>query len=97
MKSIEVLKGSGSILYGPQTIGGVINYITESPPLDSRISLNIKGGENGFFTGQAGYGTTVDNVGFKFVYLHKQADKLGITRYNINDLTAKLKIQNTSA
>ena len=94
MKSIEVLKGSGSILYGPQTIGGVINYITESPPLDSRISLNIKGGASGFFTGQAGYGTTVDKVGFKFVYLHKQADKLGITRYNINDLTAKLKIQN---
>lgn len=32
MKSIEVLKGSGSILYGPQTIGGVINYITYDPP-----------------------------------------------------------------
>ncbi len=93
MKSIEVLKGSGSILYGPQTIGGVINYITEAPPLNSRISLNIKGGENGFFTGQAGYGTTVDNVGIKFEYLHKRADKLGITRYDINDLTAKLKIQ----
>ena len=26
---IEVIKGSGSILYGPQTMGGVINYETE--------------------------------------------------------------------
>lgn len=29
---IEVLKGSGSLLFGPQTIGGVINYITPVPP-----------------------------------------------------------------
>jgi len=28
MARLEVLKGSGSILFGPQTIGGVINYIT---------------------------------------------------------------------
>ena len=28
MKGIEILKGSGSILFGPQTIGGVINYLT---------------------------------------------------------------------
>ncbi|MFA7627462.1 MAG: TonB-dependent receptor plug domain-containing protein, partial [Candidatus Kapaibacterium sp.] len=28
MSSIEVLKGSGSIIHGPQTIGGVLNYIT---------------------------------------------------------------------
>ena len=31
-ESIEVLKGAGQILYGPQTIGGVINYITPPPP-----------------------------------------------------------------
>ncbi|HXG85638.1 MAG TPA: TonB-dependent receptor plug domain-containing protein, partial [Pyrinomonadaceae bacterium] len=27
MRRVEVLKGSGSILYGPQTIGGVINFV----------------------------------------------------------------------
>jgi Fe(3+) dicitrate transport protein len=93
MKSIEVLKGSGSILYGPQTIGGVINYITNDPPLISRVALNIRGGENGFFTGRASYGSTIDNVGFNIGFLHKQAEKLGVTRYNINDITAKMKFQ----
>ena len=93
MNSIEILKGSGSILYGPQTIGGVINYITYDPPLYSKISLNIKGGENGYFNIQTGYGSTIDNVGFQVNLLHKQADKLGITRYDINDLTAKMKFQ----
>ena len=93
MKSVEVLKGSGSILYGPQTVGGVINYITNDPPLDPIFALSLRGGDGNYFTGQAGYGTTVDNVGFQLGILHKQADKLGITRFDINDLTAKIGFQ----
>lgn len=93
MKSIEVLKGSGSILYGPQTIGGVINYITYDPPLSHSLSLQVRGGDGGYFNGQAAYGTTVDNVGFQLGFLHKQADRIGITRFDINDLTAKIRFQ----
>ena len=29
---IEVLKGPGSLLFGPQTVGGTVNYITPAPP-----------------------------------------------------------------
>lgn len=29
---IELMKGAGQILFGPQTIGGLINYITPAPP-----------------------------------------------------------------
>ena len=93
MKSVEVLKGSGSILYGPQTIGGVINYITNDPPLESIFSLQLRGGDGGYLNGKTEYGTTVDNVGFQIGFLHKQADKLGVTRFDINDLTAKIKFQ----
>lgn len=93
MKSIEVLKGSGSILYGPQTIGGVINYITYDPPLSNSLSLRLRGGDGGYFNGQAAYGTTVDNVGFQLRFLHKQTDKIGITRFDINDLTAKIRLR----
>ena len=91
MKSIEILKGSGSILFGPQTIGGVINYVTNDPPLDSRTTLNLRGGKDGYFVGKASYGTTLDNVGVHFNFLHKQADKLGITNFDVNDITAKIK------
>ena len=93
MKSVEILKGSGSILYGPQTIGGVINYITYDPPLEPVLSLMLRGGESGYLNTQAGYGNTIDNVGFQVGLLHKQADRLGITSFDINDVTAKLKFQ----
>src|SRR5687767_9966791 len=32
MRRVEVLKGSGSILFGPQTVGGVVNFVTPDPP-----------------------------------------------------------------
>lgn len=91
MKRIEILKGSGSILFGPQTIGGVINYITADPPLVSTAGFNLRGGSGGFVSGQLSYGTTLDNIGVQVGYLHKRADKLGITRFNVNDLTAKIR------
>ncbi|OGU75960.1 MAG: hypothetical protein A2V93_05265 [Ignavibacteria bacterium RBG_16_34_14] len=93
MKSIEILKGSGSILFGPQTIGGVINYITDDPPADQRISLNFTAGEKGYFLGKASYGTTFENIGVNFNFLHKQADKIGVTNFDVNDITAKVKFQ----
>lgn len=91
MKRVEILKGSGSILFGPQTIGGVINYITADPPITSTTAIRLRGGSGGFGSAQVSYGTTIDNVGFNVNVLHKRADKLGITRFNVNDLSAKLR------
>ncbi|MGH7753776.1 MAG: TonB-dependent receptor plug domain-containing protein, partial [Gemmatimonadales bacterium] len=35
MERIEVVKGSGSILFGPQTVGGVVNFVTPDPPAEA--------------------------------------------------------------
>jgi Fe(3+) dicitrate transport protein len=32
VRGIEVVKGSGNVLFGPQTIGGVVNFLTILPP-----------------------------------------------------------------
>lgn len=42
--AIEVLKGSGQIVFGPHTVGGVINYITPRPPEDAEGRLLVRGG-----------------------------------------------------
>ncbi|MBX2991356.1 MAG: TonB-dependent receptor plug domain-containing protein [Bacteroidetes bacterium] len=91
MARLEVLKGSGSILFGPQTIGGVINYITADPPAEPSGSLNTRIGNDGFFTTLLKYGTTSGNVGAQINLLRRQADNLVTTRFRISDLSTKLK------
>ncbi len=92
MEAIEVLKGSGQILFGPQTIGGVINYITADPPKTSKGYVKLRGGEGGFFTGLFGYGDTYDNIGVQVNYLRKQANDIGPTNFTINDFSSKVKL-----
>ena len=45
---LEVIKGSGAINFGPQTMGGVINYFTRRPRNEFGGSLKMTAGENGF-------------------------------------------------
>jgi len=45
---LEVIKGSGAINFGPQTMGGVINYFTRRPRNDFGGLLKVSGGENGY-------------------------------------------------
>lgn len=93
MAGVEVLKGSGQILYGPRTIGGVINYITANPPEEETLSLKLRGGENGYFSGLLGYGNTFGNTGVQFNLLRKQVDGLGVSTFDINDFTGKVNFQ----
>tara|TARA_Y100000590_G_scaffold77997_1_gene86593 strand:- start:8047 stop:10515 length:2469 start_codon:yes stop_codon:yes gene_type:complete len=56
---IEVIKGSGTIKFGPQTMGGVINYYTRRPRNNYGGLLRLKAGENGynsFFAEIGGWG-----------------------------------------
>lgn len=63
MESIEVLKGAGQILYGPQTVGGVINYLTPSIPRTPGAGLSIAGGSRAFTNVHARAGGTFGEAG----------------------------------
>ncbi len=93
MSGVEILKGSGSILYGPQTIGGVINYITVDPPLEPRGSVMVRGAQGGFLTSMVSYGNTYEKTGYHVNYLRKQADSIGTTNFRVNDLSARVRSQ----
>lgn len=91
MKRVEILKGSGSILFGPQTVGGVINYITRQPPRTPTFSARVQGGSNDFYSGLFSYGGTWGDVGVDAMYLHKQgAGFRDHSSFTIHDLTTQL-------
>jgi Fe(3+) dicitrate transport protein len=92
MSGVEVLKGSGQILYGPQTVGGVINYITADPPAEEEIRFRIQGGSGRYLSALGSYGNTFDKTGVQITYLRKQAEAMGPTDFQVNDFSAKLKI-----
>lgn len=89
MAGIEILKGSGQILYGPQTIGGVVNYLTPNPPSEQEGSVRIQGGQGGFFSGLVNYGNTYGNTGMQVNLLKKQAQNIGPTEFDITDFNTK--------
>ncbi len=46
---IEVLKGAAQVRFGPQTIGGVINYITPAAPDEFMARVSAQGGNRDAF------------------------------------------------
>jgi Fe(3+) dicitrate transport protein len=91
MSGIEVLKGNGSILFGPQTIGGVINYITADPPNEPSSSVSFKGGELGYFNSRITHGNTLNRTGYYLDFTRKQADNFGPTQFRLHDLNTKIQ------
>lgn len=89
-EAIEVLKGSGQIAYGPQTIAGVINYITPNPPQKPGFSFKLEGGNRSFFNGGAGFGGTFGKFGTIVNFNHKQGDgSRENTNFKLYDLASK--------
>lgn len=89
MEGVEVLKGSGQILYGPQTIGGIVNYITAEPSLKPSLRFRFMGGQGLLMNGFLNFSTTYKHVGMSISYLRKQAEAVGPTWFRINDVTTK--------
>ena len=73
-RGIEVLKGSGQIMYGPSTVGGVINYITPEPPDNFGGSVTLLGGNRDYLNGHILLGGTWKKVGLLADYMRKQGD-----------------------
>lgn len=72
---IEVVKGSGQILYGPQTIGGMINFVTKPVPKDGFAgSVQATAGNNDFTGLHANVGYGDERGGIMFDALQNKGD-----------------------
>ena len=90
IESIEVLKGSGQIAYGPSTVGGVINYVTAVPPPGTAASATLEAGTRDFFNGYGTVGTTRGRLGLLGSYMRRQgAGARDHTYSSLDDVTGK--------
>jgi len=69
MSGLEILKGSSQIKYGPETTGGVINYLSTPIPTDTRGFLSAAYGSNNDIRVHANYGGTTATSWGSFGYL----------------------------
>jgi len=91
VERIEVLKGSGQILYGPQTMGGMINFVTRPVPTNGTAgSVKITGGNNGYYDGHFNVGTGTENGGFMVDVLKKRGDGIRTEHgFDLQDVALK--------
>jgi iron complex outermembrane receptor protein len=64
IQNIEVVKGPTSSIYGPEAIGGTINFISVRPPLDTEFKLGIQSDQWGFKRLLVSGGSTIGKFGF---------------------------------
>jgi Fe(3+) dicitrate transport protein len=88
---IEFLKGSGQLLHGPQSIGGVMNMITRMPPTTPTGHVEIRGGNNNYANTHFDYGGTWGKNGYLLDVTHFQSDTPRFTnqRAKVDDVTFK--------
>lgn len=86
MDSIEILKGSGALRYGPSTIGGAINYVTRNPE-GGRVKATA--GNLGYNSLLAEYGGSWDDKTASISALRKEGDGWRDMPFEVNDVVAK--------
>ena len=94
MSRVEILKGSGQIVHGPQTVGGVVNFVTPEPPAKFHGELDVEGGQRDRFVGWAKVGSSnrSQSIGWVMTYLHKQGDGWRQFYYDIEDGQVKFNL-----
>ncbi|MDP8567505.1 TonB-dependent receptor [Methylophilus aquaticus] len=92
VQRIEVVKGSGQILYGPQTVGGMINFVTRPVPNDGKVhgTASAMLGNNDFTSLYGNIGAGDERGGLMIDALHKKGDGIRDNHdFEIQEYTAK--------
>jgi Fe(3+) dicitrate transport protein len=69
---IEILKGSGQLLFGPQNIGGVMNMITRMPSATPQGNFQVTGGNLSYMNTHFDYGGMWGKNGYLLDVTHYQ-------------------------
>lgn len=99
IERVEVLKGSGQILYGPQTLGGMINFVTKPVPRNGfEGHAKLSAGNEGFRGAYLSLGTGSEQGGVMIDLLKRQGDGIRAQHeFDIQDVTIKGQLNINSA
>lgn len=90
IERIEVIKGGSSILYGPNAVGGVVNYITKLPPGKPRFWTRQTFGDDALWVGEFSYGGTWEHVSGLIDFSRRQGDGFrDNSEFETNDFSTK--------
>lgn len=89
-RAIEVVKGSGNILFGPQTLAGTINFVTLAPPERQSVSVDVDTGNYGYVRALARYGDSVGDVRYVVQLLERRGDGFREQPFDSQDGLAKI-------
>lgn len=89
---IELRKGSGQIMFGPQSIGGALNFATRPVPKAGLTEMSLAGGNRSFRSIHAAVGHGSQTGGVRLDLLHKRSDGIrSLHDSQVNE--AALKVQ----
>ncbi len=98
IESIEVLKGSSQIQYGPYTTGGAINFVSKQIPKRFSGNVRMTYGNYNSRNIEASIGDSGENFGFVTQYFNynsdgfKSLDNLDNTGFDKSDWLAKFRV-----
>jgi Fe(3+) dicitrate transport protein len=70
MTQVRVIKGPGAIAFGPQTVGGAIDFSSRSIPSSTSGALELGAGQYGYQKAHAYFGSSDEQVGFLVEGVH---------------------------
>ncbi len=91
-RSIEVVKGSGNILFGPQTLAGTINFVTLEPPEKPTLAVDVDAGNYGYVRSLASYGDRIGESRYVVQVLRREGDGFRNLPFESTDALGKLAV-----
>jgi iron complex outermembrane receptor protein len=94
LERIEVVRGPGAVIYGPNSRRGVVHFISRSPLEGSETKVSVTGGQQSYFDGTFRTSQRLnDRIGVKLSARYARADEWHYT----DPIEAQLRAQALSA
>ncbi|MCA9299553.1 MAG: TonB-dependent receptor, partial [Phycisphaerales bacterium] len=92
LRGVEVVKGSGNILFGPQTLAGTLNLLTTLPPDKPTARADLDVGTYGYTRALASYGDALGDARYVVQALHRSGDGFRVQPFSSTDGMMKVAI-----